>query len=128
MKVADITAYFAKKIAKPILIDIAYREDHLFYAIEATAVEEDTVHMLVTMNYEMWFGDKVKRDEYLGEVAVPVRDGDTVQSVLDAAIAIAHFGSDSVSAEVRGYDNHQIRAAYAKYVERREDRQSGPRI
>ncbi|OCK54021.1 hypothetical protein [Bradyrhizobium sp. LMTR 3] len=71
MRAVDIAAYFTKKIAKPIQIDVEFQDDHFFYTIEPTAVAEDTVHVPVSTKYEMWFGEKAKREEYIGEVAVP---------------------------------------------------------
>lgn len=64
MRAVDFTAYFTKKLAKPIQIDVEFREDHFFYAIEPMAVAEDTVHVPVSTKYEMWFGEGKKRGIY----------------------------------------------------------------
>lgn len=53
MRATDIAAYFVKKIAKPIQFDLVCGSDHRFYAVEPTAVEDDVIHVLVSLKYEM---------------------------------------------------------------------------
>ncbi|MGY3487644.1 hypothetical protein ACVW1C_005527 [Bradyrhizobium sp. USDA 4011] len=128
MRATDIAAYFVKKIAKPIQFDLVCGSDHRFYAIEPTAVEDDVIHVLVSLKYEMWGPEKRKRDEYLGAVAIPFCDGDTVEGVFDTAIAVAAFGERSEKIHTGGDDDNRIRRAYAKYVERSEAQSARPRI
>lgn len=104
MKATDIAAYFMKKIAKPIQFDLVYESDHRFYAIEPTAVDDDVIHVLVSLKHELWGLEKRKRDEYLGAIATPFCDGDTIEDVFDTAVAVADFGERSEKIHTGGDD------------------------
>lgn len=98
MQADDIAAYFMKKIAKPIAFDLliddgSHRGNHRFYAIEPTAVRDSILHVLVSLKYETFFGDKKARSEHIGEVSIPFEDGDTIEEIYDMVIA----GTDSAS-------------------------------
>ncbi|WP_170991562.1 hypothetical protein [Bradyrhizobium elkanii] len=97
--------------------DLVYESNHRFYAIEPTVVEDAVIHVLISLKYEMWGLEKLKRDEYLGAVAIPVCDGDTKEGVFDTAIAVADFGERSEKIDTGGDDYDRIRRAYAKYLE-----------
>ncbi len=53
MKTADMAAYFAKKIAKPVQVDKFWDDDHFFYAVETTGADDEAMHVLVTTKYKM---------------------------------------------------------------------------
>ena|ERR1700694_4123972 len=117
MKAEDIVAYFMRKIAKPIMFDIKlsydrHEEHRSFYAIEPTAVRDQTLHVMVAFRHDIERdGSKRGTSHHCGEAEIPLADGDTIESVLDMAIAQAVF-SDDIS-NVRDAD-HRIAKAHAE--------------
>jgi len=100
MNLEDVAAYFKKKIAKAIPFGIEtvngpnrYATRH--YIIEPTAVtKKDGVWLEALVIYDHFILDRRTRREVglTAEVSIPMKAGDTVQDVMDMAIASADFG------------------------------------
>ena len=100
MRANDVASYFVKKIAKPITYDIEFYSEHRptrrFYVIETTAVENGVLHAMVTLKSEITDDiKKIKQPQHCGEVEIPFRDGDSIQSVLDMILVDADFKEES---------------------------------
>jgi hypothetical protein len=120
VKAEDIAAYFLRKIAKPINYDIRFSYDRhsarRFYVIEPTAVRDLTLHVIVAFRHELDRDSRKQGTPYhCGEAEIPLVDGDTVESVLDMAIAQAVFAETIHNVSSSG---DRIEAAHSQVYQR----------
>lgn len=123
MNAEYIALYFAKRIAKPIHFDIGLingDEDVIrrYYAMEPTAVVGNSLHVLLSIRFQMNGDEKTGRAKYCGEAEIPFEDGDTLESVFDMAVAGANFGKNSLRITAAGRDGDRIATAYKKLQSR----------
>lgn len=123
MNAEHIASYFTKKIAKPIHFDIGLvngDEDIIrrHYAMEPTAVVGNSVHVLLSIRFQMNGDEKTGKAKFCGEAEIPFEDGDTLESVFDMAVAGANFGKNSLRVTAAGRDGDRIATAYKKLQSR----------
>lgn len=119
MNAEHIASYFTKKIAKPIHFDIGLvnnDEDIIcrYYAMEPIAVVGNSVHVLLSIRFQMNGDEKTGQARYCGETEIPFEDGDTLESIFDMAVAGANFGKNSLRITTAGDDEDRIATAYKK--------------
>lgn len=126
MKAQDISAYFTKKIARAINYDALLADEfgdqvRRAYSVEVTAVSDEVVHAVVNFRYAVQREVKGGTPYYCGEVILPVWDGDTIETVLDMAIADADPQNVCVGVVHVGDDPSRMRRAFRRVRERSED-------
>lgn len=90
MRVEDLEAYFAKRIAKPFVYDVSLDEgiEQLdYYAIEPVGVRDGKVFATVTLKFSVFDGVRQNLSRYCGDVAIPLEDGDKIEAILLMAVA-----------------------------------------
>jgi hypothetical protein len=123
MNAENIASYFTKKIAKPIHFDIGLvngDEDIIrrYYAMEPTAVVGNSLHVLLSIRFQMNRDEKIGQAKYCGEAEIPFEDGDTLEFIFDMAVAGANFGENSLRITAAGRDEDRIATAYKKLQSR----------
>lgn len=135
MKATDMAAYFAKKIAKP--IPYGYVDDaegiRTNYLVEPVAMSEGgVVHLTVTAkNMESTVYPGMRHGSspvFLGEVSIPLLDGDSTVSVIEMAVAWVGLRDECLGLD----EGHRMKKAHAdmkyRHDELMEQRPSGPRV
>jgi hypothetical protein len=130
MKVQDLENYFAKKIAKPIAYDLPVLNEfglvhHYYYAVEPTGVSDEAVSAMVTLKYTSRSGRRSGNASFLGDITVPFKDGDLVESILLLAIAAATSSRDLPKVE-RNED--LMERAREEWEAREAERTTGPSL
>jgi hypothetical protein len=129
MKAEDLTLYFSRKIAKAIPRDINFTSDNGVmdrqYAIEPIAVRDGMLHVLVTMRKEEG-AFRHERNRSCGSAEIPIREGDTVDLLLDMAIVASDFGEDDIEPFPNTAGDERLANAYRE-IQARLDRPEGPR-
>lgn len=123
MNVENIAAYFAEKIGKSIDFDIGFLNDEgqihrRRYAMEPTAIDGQILHALLSIRFTMQRDEKVGRAQYCGEVAIPFKNGDTLESIFEMAVASADFGQNSLQVKVARPGKDGLAKAYTELQNR----------
>jgi hypothetical protein len=95
MKAQHLAAYFSKKIAEPIPYSVHIKQKrggvvYWTYELEVTAVDDDWLHMMVTLKGVRDVQDRwlLRNDVSRGDIVIPLRDGDCVTLIPGMAVAI----------------------------------------
>lgn len=126
MNAEKLVEYLEKKITKPLTHVVTIYDVHglgldLTFIMEPVAVEDDVAQFLVTR--------KARKDRNIGvrtygDVAIPIRDGDTLASIMHMAIAEAAYGEQSLEREPAFMERkHVLHVAFEGLVSRREEMQ-----
>lgn len=125
MRVKDITDYLSKKTAKPFAYDVAVIDDdekqRRFYSVEIVCVRDNEVEALVAFKYLLRGGDKIVHPHHCGETTIPLRDGDTIETFLDMAIATTDFAEHEGRVEAQ-QDRARFKRAYKAVQQRLTER------
>src|SRR5258708_21298947 len=95
MRAEDIADYLAKKTGKPISYDVAIvdddQEQRRFYSIEIVGVRDHTAEAMVAFKHTVIGREKIGPPHHCGETTIPIRDGDTIESILDMAVTTTDY-------------------------------------
>jgi hypothetical protein len=123
VKTQDLAAYFSKKIAKPIIFAVRIQANghYVFwvYEIEVTAVEEETLHVLVNLKGTRDTAGRwlVKNDVSRGDMEIPMREGDYVSRLLGMAVAVRGLGERCEALP----EADSLRKCYREYLARADE-------
>jgi hypothetical protein len=120
MKTERLSGYFSRNIGETATYDVVFAafgiEDRHLYSIEAVAVGDGAVRFSVDRQRrlsEVGHQARILSTEGFPseEIEIPLRDGDSVKSVFEMAVAATHFGARDGDLNMVD-DEHMFARAY----------------